>query len=64
MLNWLLSLACLLIVSLFAVDLIGAECHGGSCASTRGARVERVRSVERQAFNRTRSVVRVVFRGR
>lgn len=59
---FLAAILATIVCSLFAVESIGAECHGPFCRVERGVRVERVRQVERRGVDKVRTSVRWVVR--
>lgn len=58
------ALVALCVCSLFAVESIGAECHGPFCRVERSVRVERIREVKQAGASKIRKSVRWVARGR
>lgn len=60
--SFLAAILATIVCSLFAVESIGAECHGPFCRVERGVRVERVRQVERRGVDKVRTSVRWVVR--
>lgn len=65
---FLAAILATIVCSLFAVDSIGAECHGPFCRVERSVRVERVRvervrELELRGIKKVRTSVRWVARG-
>lgn len=60
---FLAAILATIVCSLFAVDSIGAECHGPFCRVERGVRVKRVRELELRGIKKVRTSVRWVARG-
>lgn len=61
--SFLAAIMATVVCSLFAVESIGAECHGPFCRVERGVRIERVRELELRGVKKVRSTVRWAVRG-